>query len=186
METLLNLRAEAVALILRVAICGFLFIIGWCSNGIYYASERSEENRVAVEQAAKVEKDASKAAAAITDKGNAVVRSIEENLVVKERRNEELYLANARLTDTLLGLRDAGTTDTVRPYQLSFTPPTSCPAPKPAPSCESAKRIAAAAPERAKRADSASQYSEACYQYLDALKQYRQELVEYDKKYGGG
>ncbi len=186
MLTFLNLKAEAVGVILRLVCCFLLVLIGWVSNSAYYVSDRAKENLEAVEQAAKAEKDAGKAAQLITDKGNAVVRSIEENLVVKERRNEELYLANARLTDTLLGLRDAGTTDTVRPYQLSFTSPTSCPTPKPAASCESAKRIAAAAPERAKRADSASQYSEACYQYLDALKQYRQELMEYNKKYGGG
>ena len=50
-----------------------------------------------------------------------------------------------------------------------------------------AKRIAAAAPERAKRADDALIYSQACYEYTSkVLMDYRNQVIEYNKKYGGG
>ena len=187
METLLNLRAEALAILIRVVICGILLATGWVASDYYYQAERAKANQAAVEQAAKLEKDADKAKEQITVAGDLAVRSIEENLVVKERRNEALYLANDRLITTLLGLRDTGAPDPVRPYQLSFTTPASCPVAKPAPSCESAKRIAAAASERAKRADDAALYSQACYEYTSkVLMDYRNQLIEFNKKYGGG
>lgn len=187
METLLNLRAEALAIVVKLVICAMLVATGWVASDYYYQAERAKANQAAVEKAAKLEKDADRAKEQITASGDLAVRTIEENLVVKERRNEELYLANDRLMSALLGLRDTGTADTVRPYQLSFTTPTACPVAKPTPRCESARRIAAAAPERARRADDAIVYSQACYEYTSkALAEYRNQLIEFNKKYGGG
>lgn len=188
MLTLLQLREEALWIVLRFLLYVSLVVIGWNASNWYHEASRAKENIVAIESANKAEKEADKAKDLIVANGEATVRTIEENLVVKERRNEELYLANDRLMSTLLGLRDAtGTTDQVRPYQLSFTTPTTCPVAKPAPSCESARRIAAAAPERARRADDTLVYSQACYEYTSkALAEYRQQLIEFNKKYGGG